>query len=78
MLADPVQAGRLASRGVRLAGLVAAAQPFLDHPERQVLITLGGENVAEPLDVGGVKPAVPGRRPGRRDEALSLQKPDLG
>src|ERR1700683_2724707 len=53
-------------------------QPLLDHPERQVLVTLGRQDVPEPLHVGLVEPAVVGRRAGRLDQPLRLQKPDLG
>ena len=37
----------------RLQTAVDRVELVLDHPQRQVVVALGGQHVAEPLDVGG-------------------------
>ena len=66
--------GRHRRGGQRLG---RAGQPLLDHPQRQVLVALHGEDVAEPLDVVDAELAVAGWRPGGRDQPGRFQEPDL-
>ena len=53
----------------RAAGILAVAvavlvlgggQPVLDHPQRQVLVTLGGQDITQASHVGRAEPPVPG------------------
>jgi hypothetical protein len=53
-------------------------QPFPDHLQRKVGVSLHGEDVAQPLDVLRREPAVARSRPGWLDQPLGLQEADLG
>jgi hypothetical protein len=73
-------------RRARHTGLVALRrQPAVqgverggDHLQRPEVVTLGGEDVPEPVEVGGGVGAVAGARAGRRHQALGLEEADLG
>jgi len=52
-------------------------QPFLDHPQWQVFITLRGQDETQPLNVRDGEPAVPGLGPLRLNQPLGLQEADL-
>ena len=72
-----------AGRPSRLAGQASRPRALLvlelvlDHSQRQVLIALGSEDEAEPLDVPGAELAVFGWRACWLDQALGLQEADL-
>src|SRR5262249_55917324 len=57
--------------------LAARVELVLDHPQWQVPVPLGGEDVAQPLHVSHREFPVAGRRPGRLDQPFGLQETDL-
>ncbi len=56
---------------------LARVDAVLDHPQRQVVLTLFAQDAAEQLDVVRVELAVPRRRAFRIDQTLALEEPDL-
>src|SRR5262245_18946680 len=75
-----VDAGRVEHfpPGHRPGGGPVGLQLVLDHPQRQVKVALGGEDVPEPLHVRRAELAVAGGRAGRLDQPFRLQETDLG
>jgi hypothetical protein len=66
-----------AAVGRRLEAPVHGVEVLLDHLQRQVVLPLHPDDVAQPLHVlGGVLP-VAGRSPLRLHEALGLEEADL-
>ncbi len=57
---------------------LGGVQMVLDHAQRKVAVTLGGEDVAQALDVGVGELAVSRGRALGLDEPLALEKADLG
>src|SRR5579875_3566198 len=57
---------------------LAMLKPLPDHAQRQVVITLGGEDEPQPGDVIRAEPPVAGGRPSRADQPLGFQEADLG
>src|SRR5262245_60498002 len=57
--------------------LPVGVELVLDHPQWQVPVALGGEDVAQPLHVSHREFPVTRRRPGGLDEPFGLQETDL-
>src|SRR5262249_19733897 len=57
---------------------VPGVQIFLDHPQWEVMVTLGGEHIAQPFDIGFRELAVASSRTPWLHQPFGLQEPDLG
>jgi hypothetical protein len=64
--------------GAVLLAPVHRIQVLLDHPQREIVVALSGEHVAQPLHVRGRELPVSSSSALRLDQSLGLQKPDLG
>src|SRR6478735_5361103 len=62
----------------RLEAAVDRIEVLADHLEREVVVTLHREDVAEPVHVVAGELPVAGRGPLRVDQSLVLEEPDLG
>src|SRR5829696_2038086 len=58
--------------------LVELLELFLDNPQRQVVVTLHGQDVSQPRDVVVTEAAISGRRALRLDQTLGFQETNLG
>jgi hypothetical protein len=61
----------------RLEALVECVEVLLDHPQRQIVVTLRGQHEPQPFDVVVVELAIARRSSLRFHQAFRLEEPDL-